>query len=151
MRRCGRVRTQWKGSSVWSTLSVTYKRQLSGHSGSSGRSCILVCVSASFSFPGLLAGTQSHLWWGWHMVVCLGVGEMPDNLSGSSVDPYLLISGINSTEMHSVVVSCSEFSDGPPSCGLENVISHGCLQAFLEEKCLTMWLLSFSHFCLSVR
>ena len=59
----------------------------------------------------------------WQCLLLLGglrrVGEMPDNLIDSSVD--LLLSGIDSTEMLSVAVNCSDSSDGPASDGLETV------------------------------
>ena len=64
------------------------------------------------------------------------VVEMPDNLSGFSLDPYLPPTGTVSIELGSVARDCL---DGPASGGLETMTSWAGLKAILEEKCHTKW------------
>ena len=50
-------RTVWRDASILNA--ATHNKQLWGHSGTSGRSCIPACLQVhliSFSFPGLLSG-----------------------------------------------------------------------------------------------
>ena len=51
------------------------------------------------------------------------MGEIPDDQIDSSVDPYLPLSGVDSTEMFSVAVDCFDSSDGPALGSLETVAS----------------------------
>ena len=66
-----------------------------------------------------------------------GVWEMPDNFSGSSVNPHLVLSGTDSTKLVSEVLGCPDATVVPASGGLETMALTEGLEALLASwSCL---------------